>query len=193
MPSAIFVVIVYAEDCMPIYSKKGDQGRTSLFGSDRHYKYEKVFDVLGAIDELNASLGCFHTLRIPIIKKILFGVQKDLFELGSLVANKESSQGNFKVFSKKTKNIEDKIDKLDSQLVPLRNFIIPGGSQYAAKMHISRAMCRRLEREYALYYKKGNKVNEVPLKYLNRLSDLLFVCARYINKSVGVVDKIWKP
>ena len=182
---------------MSIYTKTGDNGTTGLFGGTRVTKDSAVIDVLGNIDELNAFLGivlnnCKKKNHILVVD-ILQTVQKDLFKLGTVVANfKNPIKNQINIIDSDIKFLEKNIDAVSLKLDELNNFILPGGSQTGAKIHFARSVCRRAERSLVSYKNSSsnNFVNE--LKYLNRLSDLLFVLARYINKLENKAEVIWK-
>ena len=182
---------------MSIYTKTGDNGTTGLFGGARVTKDSAVIDVLGNIDELNAFLGivlnnCKKKNHILVVD-ILQTVQKDLFKLGTVVANfKNPIKNQINIIDSDIKFLEKNIDAVSLKLDELNNFILPGGSQTGAKIHFARSVCRRAERSLVSYKNSSsnNFVNE--LKYLNRLSDLLFVLARYINKLENKAEVIWK-
>lgn len=178
---------------MSIYTKTGDNGNTSLMGKSRHLKSEEVFAVLGTLDELNASLGLIPENQKSKVSKILIKTQNDIFELGALLAENSPSEEKLAEFSKKTEFIEKTIDEFESKLPKLTNFILPGGNMLASRLHFSRAVCRRLEREFVKFTKtSGSESYAELLKYINRLSDLLFIFARYSNHEKGVKEKIWK-
>lgn len=179
---------------MSVYTKNGDGGKTSLLSEGKYSKSSEIFDVLGSIDELSASLGLLYKSRIKEVVEFIEPVQNDLFLLGSLIADKKTSQKNYDEFDDKVMGLEDKIDEYDECLPPLKNFILPSGAENAVRLHQSRVICRRLERELVKYYAKQIDVKgkDQILKYVNRLSDALFVFARYVNFKLGVKDQIWK-
>lgn len=179
---------------MSIYTKNGDKGKTGLLGKGEYSKSSEIFDVLGSIDELCASLGMLYNCRVKKIATFIERVQNDLFLLGSLIADEKTPQIKYAEFDSKTEELEKKIDEYDSNLPPLKNFILPGGTEHAVRLHQSRVICRRLERELAKYYLKKSDVRgkDQVLKYVNRLSDTFFVLARYLNFKLGVKDKIWR-
>lgn len=174
---------------MKIYTKKGDNGFSSLINKKQISKADLVFDVIGTLDELNANLGLLHTSRNTKLKKVVFELQNDLFTLGSLLAGSTINIS----WNERVEWLESQIDLFDSNLPNLQNFILPGGSKNAVYLHNCRAICRRLERTYVLYFQKiKEKPDQNIQKYLNRLSDLLFVLARYVNFKLGIKDLIWK-
>lgn len=183
---------------MSIYTKTGDNGTTGLFNGTRVSKDSEIIDVLGNIDELNAFLGiivnnCQKTKNVQVTD-ILQIIQTDLFNLGTVIANPTLLLTADKKYitDLNIKYLEQTIDKLSLELPELVNFILPGGCSAGAKIHFSRAICRKTERSLVAFKNIGSNkfVNE--LKYLNRLSDLLFVLARYINKLENTPEIIWK-
>ncbi len=173
---------------MAIYTKRGDKGETELiFGRKKILKSDPRISILGTIDELNSHLGLvFSLLKDKEVKKILEEIQGTLFEISSEIAGGENR--NFYLKGIKIKNLERLIDRFSKNLPPLKNFIFPGGGQTAAEVHIARAVCRRLERELFSI----NKLNPNIGAYFNRLSDFLFVLARFINQKEGISEKIWR-
>ncbi len=185
-----------------VYTRTGDRGTSALLGSgpNRFPKESLVFEVLGTIDELSATIGIVRsTCSFPVLSKELENIQCSLFEIGSCVAaNNRSSRF---VFNDLTliKNLEDQIDKMTEELPELRNFILPGGpSQTGSYIHFSRAVCRRCERLIAKWlHEQTEKEEEEPQQetvmgiYLNRLSDYLFTLARYITYKEGHQDIIY--
>lgn len=182
---------------MAIYTKKGDRGKTSLGSGVRVYKDSLRVDAYGTIDELNASLGLakaqlglINKKYAIYLSKILNQVQDDLFSIGSYLSNPANS-GLISGLSKQTELFENYIDEMTEKLPELANFTIPGGTLVASQFHVSRTVCRRAERNLVSLIKK-EKVNEDVVKYINRLSDLLFTMNRYANFSENEKDIIWK-
>lgn len=179
---------------MKIYTRTGDNGETSLLYGGRFRKSETIFEILGTLDELNAHLGLVCTYKNIKVRKLVSTLQSDLFFVGATLADTRVSKSKFEFLVEKTNYLETQIDLIDSKLPQLTNFILPGGSLTAAYLHLSRAICRRLERilvSYATHAKK-DKMDYAPLlKYINRLSDLLFVLSRYVNKLQSKRDIIW--
>ncbi len=176
---------------MSIYTKKGDNGDTYLLRGGRVSKDSFIIGLLGTADELNASLGFLHTSRNKKIIQLSQMVQNDLFLIGAYLAGGKKDID----FKDRIAWLESNIDELDQQLPSLKNFILPGGSRYAAHLHQSRAICRRFERKVYKYYKGKRSKDDLDkdmLIYLNRLSDLLFVMARYVNFKLGIKDIIFK-
>ena len=174
---------------MPIYTKTGDKGETSLFGGKRVLKSSELVEVYGSVDELNSWIGVIvasidHEEKIDFLHKI----QGDLFIIGGTLAGWETELSGL---STRVTEMEVEIDAMESQLEQLTNFILPGGTKESATVHLTRSVCRRVERQIvALSQKKS--VSEEILIYINRLSDLLFVFARFINKQAGITDVIWQ-
>ena len=167
---------------MKIYTGKGDKGKTSIISAEEIAKDSTVIEIIGTIDELNAVIG----LNISIckyleIKDILYMVQSNLFNIGSEIAfHKVQRSNNKKNSPKDIQTIENQIDNISSKLPELKEFILPGGSYLASNLHVARAICRRSERVMVRFLAE-TKVETHILIYLNRLSDLLFVLARYAN------------
>ncbi len=179
---------------MAIYTKRGDKGNTELVGARECSKADPVFDVLGNMDELNASLGFLSKSRLTDVIKIIDGIQDDLFWIGARLANKTTQEKDFDPILLRVSEIEKTIDTYEAKLPKLTNFILPGGTEPAVRLHFCRVVCRRWERSAVKYFTRnpGASGREPVLIYANRLSDLLFVLARYANKKNGVKDKIWK-
>jgi len=176
---------------MAIYTRKGDKGETSLYETfsskrKRVSKSSLRMESLGGIDELNSYLGiCISYSENHEFKKILTEVQKDLLTTGSIIGGSKLSFSNLR-----TKKLEKIIDRLEARLPPLKNFVFPGGSRLAAKLQYARSLARNAERKVVALNKK-EKVRPQVLKYLNRLSDFLFMLARKMNQEMGVNEKIW--
>lgn len=168
-----------------IYTKTGDNGMTSLFDNTRHKKSDLVFEVLGTIDELNSTLGFIHLYKHKEIVDLTKQLQSDLFFLGGLIAGANLT---IEYLEKKTDDLEKKIDFYSEKLEPLTNFILPGGSIFCSYFMFSRAICRRLERLLVRY-----ESNVYYIKFINRLSDLLFTLGRYSNKLDDINEHMWKP
>jgi len=177
-----------------IYTKQGDRGASGLPKSKKISKTDLVFEVLGTLDELSASLGFLHSSKISEIKTLALEIQSDLFLIGSFVAGNKIDRGIEIAWNKKIKTFEEKIDFYGSKTSPLKNFILPGGSMESSYLHVSRSLTRRLERIFVRYLNFSKRRDlEVLETYLNRLSDLLFSAARFSNKKRGTPDLIWKP
>lgn len=178
---------------MKIYTKTGDKGTTSLFDGTRVGKDDPCVDTYGDVDELNAMLGiCLSDLNEKDVRELLIEIQHDLFALGAQLANPaHKKQKNKTSFTEeKIKHLEDSIDKFEAELKPVKDFILPGGASSSARLHFARTICRRAERKIVSLMKK-EKIDNVLLVYINRLSDLLFVLARVMNKRAGIGDISW--
>lgn len=178
---------------MKIYTKTGDTGDTSLFGGERVPKSSLRIDAYGTVDELNAQLGVVRTLKPNAeVDSLLDQIQNQLFLLGSdLAAPFDVVRTNMKrIQQSEIQILEETIDRMDAQLEPLKSFILPGGSLVSAQLHIARTICRRAERLVDALGRK-EKIGKFPLMYLNRLADLLFVAARYVNKLTGTEETKW--
>jgi cob(I)alamin adenosyltransferase len=180
---------------LKIYTKTGDQGTTGLLGSGRVPKDDLRIEAYGTIDELNAVLGQVRALGLdPAADDLAAHLQDELFVLGSALADPDPA-GRFHnaIGDGHVGRLEEAIDVMDSELTPLRAFILPGGSPAAAGLHLARTICRRAERVVVrLARHPGSSVPSAVLVYLNRLSDLLFVLARVVNQRAGVADVPWK-
>jgi cob(I)alamin adenosyltransferase len=179
---------------LKIYTKTGDDGTTGLLGSKRVAKDDPRIDAYGTVDELNAVLGIARATGFDAeVDTILEQVQNELFTLGSALADPDPS-GPFHALVKPelAEGLERRIDALESKLPPLTRFILPGGSAASAQIHLARTVCRRAERLVVkLGHEPGEHVPETVIVYLNRLSDALFVIARYVNRLAGVDDVPW--
>ncbi len=177
---------------MKLYTKEGDVGTSALLGSTKRMpKSRPVFEILGLVDEVNATLGCaLVTLKKAGEITLLLSTQEDMFLIGAYVAGLEVSSGDKAMWAKKVKNLEDRIDSYSAKLPPLKAFIIPGGSEASSHIHLARVKVRTLERNLVSY--SGKKSLKFLLPYINRLSDLLFVLARYVNMGLGKEEKLWR-
>lgn len=177
-----------------IYTKTGDKGSTSLLGGKRISKADRRIDAYGTIDELNAFLGLARSFNIPRqIDRMIGTIQEDLFLLGAELASDSPSRlkKDLLLSHNDVLHLEKMIDTVDGSLPPLRNFIVPGGDPAASMIHTSRAVCRRAER-LVVGLSRTETVRDIPVIYLNRLSDLLFVLARKINVVRRKREVIWK-
>jgi cob(I)alamin adenosyltransferase len=181
---------------MKIYTKTGDDGSTGLLGGQRVSKSDPRIDCFGAIDELNATLGWCGVVA-PSDQKLptqLAAVQSDLFTLGSHLAVAEASGAdkNLPPLDESiVARLEMEIDAANGQLPELRNFILPGGGELAARLHLARTVCRRAERRL-VNFSHDRPIPPITLTYLNRLSDWLFVQARLANLQAGFDDIPWR-
>lgn len=180
---------------MKIYTKTGDQGETGLLGGVRVAKSDSVIEVCGNLDETNSLIGiAVAHENDPWIREILLQIQNDLFDLGSRVAASLSDSSRVAGFSdQRSRQLESWIDETETKLPPLQQFILPGGALLGATLHHARTVCRRAERSLVALKKSPiNRDLSVELIYLNRLSDLLFVLARYANQLSNVPETPWR-
>lgn len=179
---------------MKIYTRQGDKGHTSLFGGERVQKNCPRAAAYGSIDELNALLAMAKNLcRSEEIKGILLALQNELFKIGTDLATKLSARSRVsRIKMEDWQKLESEIDRLDKNLPPLRDFILPGGLSGAACIHLARSVCRRAERRIVTLMQAEDDINPELLRYVNRLSDLLFVMARYENITEGGEELKWQ-
>lgn len=171
-----------------IYTRTGDNGTTGLGDGTRVNKDSLRVETMGDVDELNAIIGIMLTEPLPgNIVQVLTRVQHDLFDLGGEVC----IPGHVMVKAERVTALENILDELNDELSPLKEFILPGGTRAAAYCHLARTVCRRAERQL-IRLNREEQVTEISLQYLNRLSDLLFVMSRAINKQAGCADVLWK-
>lgn len=183
---------------MKIYTRTGDSGDTALFGGGRVRKDDVRVEAYGAVDELNAAIGlAVEAMQVAGEVERLRGVQADLMTLGAHLATPDVAGGNAAsrhlppLPEEKVARMEEWIDQADERLEPLRSFILPGGSDAAAHLHVARAVCRRAERR-VLTLSVTAPIDGTIIVYLNRLSDLLFTMARLANAAAGVDDVTWQ-
>lgn len=179
---------------MSIYTKFGDKGKTSLYGGKTVSKDNIRVEAYGTIDELNSILGVvISELSDKNIKKNLIQIQKDLFETGTSLASlsKNRDKDLSKYLQKRVLNFENEIDFLSEKMPELENFILPGGGKTGSKIHFARTIARRAERKIVALSKQ-EKVNPDILIFINRLSDLLFTYARFINYKEKKKEILWK-
>ena len=178
---------------MKIYTQTGDDGNTGLQGNFRIAKSHPRIMAYGTVDEANAAIGIVLTNSLDDdVSQLLSQIQNDLFLLGSDLSNQNLNDLKNRVSLDMIEKLEGSIDKFESELPAITNFILPGGNVAAAQIHQVRTIVRRAE---TLVVKLSDKdeINSNSIKYLNRLSDLMFVMGRLINKRNGVKDIIWKP
>lgn len=178
-----------------IYTRTGDKGLTGLGGGQRVPKDSERIEAYGSVDELNSCIGVAIASGLDKELKAMFKlIQNDLFHLGSdlcvLEEDKKKFKGMAQIEPRHVTQLEKFIDKLQESLKPLENFILPGGSMGSAQLHVCRCVCRRAEREL-LRLQRLEKTGPQALPYINRLSDLLFVMARYENLKKKVKDVLW--
>jgi len=181
-----------------IYTKTGDDGTTSLGDMSRTSKNDPRLEAYATVDEANSSIGvvlAMGGIKDAEITKLLNRIQNDLFDVGgdlcTPVVDKPESEP-LRVLDSQIDYLEKQIDKYNESLQPLRSFVLPSGTPAAALLHVARTVTRRAERDtWHAIHAFGGGVNPITAKYLNRLSDLLFVLARYANKEIG--DQLWVP
>ncbi len=182
-----------------IYTRTGDDGTTALGTGARRKKYDLRIAAYGTLDEANAAIGIarLHTAGDAALDAALSRIQNDLFDVGADLCMPDKGKGpggaRLTVTAAQVTWLENEIDRLNAEIAPLRSFILPGGSAAAAYLHLARTICRRAERLIAeLQDKPDESVTLGVLKYVNRLSDYLFVAARHANDR-GRRDVLWKP
>lgn len=172
-----------------IYTRTGDKGTTGLSDGSRIDKDHARVEAMGDVDELNSVLGLLLTHELPEpVRSALTEIQNDLFNLGGEL----SIPGAAMMMADDVTRLEHTLDTLNAELTPLKEFILPGGTPASTVCHVARSVCRRAERRVVTLTKSA-PVNEHTVSYLNRLSDLLFVTARYLNKSAGGAEVLWQP
>jgi cob(I)alamin adenosyltransferase len=172
-----------------IYTRKGDDGSTSLMDGARVQKNHVRMEAIGTVDELNSLVGLLAAMEIPQEHRLLLvQIQHNLFNIGADLATPNSSQLQHDTVA----DLEAKIDRLDLKLPPLKRFILPGGTPEAACCHNARAVCRRAERRvFSIQHSEDDQSDMTALHYLNRLSDLLFVLARTLSRLNGGEEIFW--
>ena len=172
-----------------IYTRTGDDGTTGLGDGQRVRKDSLRVDAFGTVDELNSAIGLILASDnlMPAIAACLTRIQNQLFDLGGELC----IPGTKVITSDSVENLETTLDDLNADLPPLKDFILPGGTAEAAACHLARTICRRAERR-TWHLAASESVNEYSLQYLNRLSDLLFVMARVLNRHAGRDEPLWK-
>jgi len=182
-----------------IYTRTGDKGDTALATGERVRKTDARVEAYGAVDETNACLGMarLHTRDDPVLDAMLARIQNELFDLGADLATPERGLPEgavaLRITEAQVTRLEGEIDQLNAELSPLNSFVLPGGSHAAAALHVARTVCRRAERlAVALADRADEEVSGPALRYLNRLSDLLFTAARWANGK-GEADVLWTP
>jgi len=183
---------------MKIYTKTGDTGKTSLLGGTRVQKHSQRIEAYGTADELNAWIGLLHTLKIKKRQKgLLIEIQDRLFTLGAQLAldPKKAGTSKMKLPTLKEEDVlflENEIDFMEERLTPMTSFVLPGGAKEVAYCHIARCVCRRLERHIS-DLSQQEQVDPLVLKYINRLSDFLFVLSRQFAVQLKAKETPWKP
>ena len=181
-----------------VYTRRGDQGETSLAGGQRVPKDSPRIAAYGAVDELNAFVGVARASlaeavpaepRLATLGAILLRVQHELFNLGSILATlpEDVHPKQARVTDSEVERLESEMDVLNRDLAPLRSFVLPGGSRVNADLHVCRTVCRRAERELVILARTE------AVRYLNRLGDALFVWSRWASHAAGVPETLWQP
>ncbi len=180
-----------------IYTKTGDDGTTGLFGGRRVAKDSLRIESYGTVDELNSVIGLARAQGAGEDHDALLAtIQEQLFVLGADLATPHDAMKNFalpRVTPSDVECLERAIDDMERSLPPLKNFILPGGSPAGAALHLGRTVCRRAERAVVMLRHEEPEIGVLPMQYLNRLSDLLFVLARAVNQSAGIEEHPWVP
>jgi cob(I)alamin adenosyltransferase len=180
-----------------IYTRTGDKGTTGLVSGPRREKYDLRVEAYGTVDETNSAVGLarLHTIGLDELDVMLVRIQNDLFDLGSDLATpdtgEELSYEPLRIIEAQAERLEREIDALNGELDPLKSFVLPGGTAAAAHLHMARTIARRAER-LMVELSRQEKVGAAALKYINRLSDFLFVAARFANDR-GQADILWVP
>jgi cob(I)alamin adenosyltransferase len=186
---------------MKLYTRTGDDGTTGLFGGDRVGKDDPRVEAYGTVDELNAALGlaaaaCTGDRPGQVrLRELLAELQSRLFDLGADLATPQASRHRTKIVpihAKDVSAVESWIDEIEEGNAEMRNFILPGGTESAARLHAARTVCRRAERRI-IRVARSEAINGELVKYLNRVGDLLFAMARRANADAGVEDIPWRP
>jgi len=182
-----------------IYTRTGDDGTTALGTGERRKKFDVRIAAYGTTDELNAVIGIarLSTAGAPAVDAMLARIQNDLFDLGADLCSPDKGKGpggaRLAVTEAQVARLEQEIDTLNEELQPLRSFVLPGGTTASAHLHLARTVARRAERLMVeLADRPGESVSPVALKYINRLSDFLFVASRFLNDKGGR-DILWVP
>lgn len=180
---------------MKIYTRTGDKGSTGLFGGERVSKDHARIEAYGTVDEANSMIGLarasFPTPAWEPASSMLHRIQAELFVLGADLATPQDAKVQVpRIESSHIEALEQNIDTLEADLSPLKTFILPGGAPEAAGIHVARTVCRRAERR-AVTLQELDTINANAVVYLNRLSDLLFVMARWLNMNAGISEEAW--
>jgi cob(I)alamin adenosyltransferase len=181
---------------MKIYTRSGDEGNTGLFGGGRVLKDDPRVEAYGDVDELNAVIGAARAVEVmPRIDEVLVTIQRDLFSIGALLATPDRDKmeqhlTKARIDDDRIRQLEHAIDECDRELEPLKSFIIPGGSEKAAALHVARTVCRRAERR-VIHLQRDVEIPPLVVIYLNRLSDVLFTLARLANHRAGAGEVTW--
>lgn len=178
-----------------IYTRGGDKGQTSLSGGTRVDKDDLRVEAYGTVDEANAAIGIARLSTTALADEMLARIQNELFDVGADLARPgddfEPSDTVLRITDAQVTRLEEEIDQMNSKLQPLTSFTLPGGSAASAHLHLARTIVRRAERR-TISAAKGMDINPAAIKYLNRLSDHLFVLSRHLNED-GALDVLWVP
>lgn len=176
-----------------IYTRGGDAGQTSLGDGSRVSKLDLRLAAYGTVDELNAALGVVLAGDTPHeLRTVLERVQNELFDVGADLSVPLGREGRLRVAQSQIDRLEEDCDRFNAELPELRSFVLPGGTQAAAGLHVARTICRRAERE-TLRAAQDHELDPLTAVYLNRLSDLLFVLSRAANAAAGRDEPLWRP
>ena len=176
-----------------IYTRGGDAGETSLGDGSRVSKLDPRIRAYGAVDELNSLIGVALAIDPPDdVRDVLARIQNELFDLGADLSVPLEHEGRLRITQSQVDALEADCDRFNAGLPELKSFVLPGGSELAARLHVARTACRRAERD-ALDAAQAYALNDVALAYLNRLSDLLFILARFANAASGREEPLWRP
>lgn len=177
-----------------IYTRTGDKGETALGDGTRHAKSNLRFHAFGTVDEANAAIGIARLHTAGAVDAMLMRIQNDLFDLGADLCVPETAkraQARLRIADAQTERLEREIDAMNAELRPLTSFVLPGGSHAAAHLHLARTVTRRAER-LMVELAAQETINAAALRYINRLSDHLFVASRFVNDK-GAADVLWVP
>ena len=179
-----------------VYTRRGDSGQTSLAGGQRVSKDDARIETYGTVDELNSFIGLARESaeKLPELSAILLRVQHELFNLGSMLATlpEDLHPHQARITPAETARLEHEMDLMNAELPQLRSFVLPGGSRLNAELHICRTICRRAERQ-SVTLARSSPVDEESLRYLNRLSDALFVWSRWASHKLNLPETLWDP
>jgi len=176
-----------------IYTRGGDAGKTSLGDGSRVSKLDPRIAAYGAVDELNAAVGVVLAGECPDeLREVLGRVQNELFDVGADLSVPWGVEGRLRVEQALVDRLEGDCDRFNAELPELKSFVLPGGTEASARLHVARTVCRRVERE-VLDASREVELDPLALVYLNRLSDLLFILARAANAAAGREEPLWRP
>ena len=176
-----------------IYTRGGDAGETSLGDGSRVSKLDGRIEAFGTVDELNAAIGVVLAGDVPeTLRRVLTRVQNELFDVGADLSVPAEIEGRLRVEQSLVDRLEADCDRFNAELPELRSFVLPGGTEASARLHVARTICRRAERD-ALRAAGDTELARLVVVYLNRLSDLLFILARAANALAGTAEPLWKP